>query len=187
MSGVRHTAGSARQPRSPLRAGGPPPPEDELFARCRAGDAGARDQLVEHRAPLATPIARRYRHSGEPLDDLQQVALIGLIRAVDTFDAGRQKAFRSYALPAILGEIRHHFRDHTWVQHVPSHVRELSQRVSRATATLSEQLHREPTVLEIALLIGVSYENVLEARAATGARRTLSLGGPLLASRPRTR
>ncbi|MEY2513758.1 MAG: polymerase sigma-B factor [bacterium] len=154
---------------------GSPPREDDLFARCRHGDADAREQLVAHFAPLATRLARRYVHSGEPLDDLEQVALIGLIKAIDGFKPARG-AFRPYALPVILGELRHHFRDHTWVLHVPSHMRELTQRVSRATATLSEQLRREPSVLEIAAEIGASDEDVLDARAASGARRTLSFG-----------
>jgi RNA polymerase sigma-B factor len=174
---ARHDAGSARQPRSALRAGWPPPAAGELFERCHAGDAGAREQLVARFAPLATRAAARYRNSSEPRDDLEQVALIGLIKAIDSFDAGRATAFGSYALPMILGELRHHFRDHTWVLYVPSHVRELAQRVSSATATLSDELRREPTVLEVAEQIGASDEDVLEARAAIGARRTLSLGG----------
>ena len=174
MSRAGH-GGVAQQHDPNVRELGLPVREDELFTRCRAGDAEAREQLVEHFAPFATRLARRYLHAGEPLDDLEQVALIGLIKAIDGFDPARG-AFRSYALPVILGELRHHFRDHTWVVHVPSHVRELAQRVSRATVTLSEQLRREPSVLEIAAEIGASDEDVLDARAASGARRTLSFG-----------
>ena len=175
MSRAWHPGVWSAQPDPTVREIGLPVRDDDLFSRCRAGDADARAQLVERFTPLATRLARRYMHAGEPLDDLEQVALLGLIKAIDGFDPARG-SFGGYALPVILGELRHHFRDHTWVVHVPSHVRELAQRVSRATVALSEQLRREPSVLEIAAEIGASDEDVLDALAASGARRTLSFG-----------
>ena len=110
------------------------PTENDLFARWHDGDCYARERLVESFMPLAARLARRYAQSGEPLDDLEQVASIGLIKAVDSFDPDRGPAFGAYAVPMILGEIRHHFRDQTWVVHVPSHLRELTLRVTRASS-----------------------------------------------------
>jgi RNA polymerase sigma-B factor len=153
-----------------------PKREDDLFGRCHRGDAAAREQLVQRFLPMAERLARRYQHSGEPLDDLEQVALIGLIKAIDTYDPEHGTSFGGYALPVILGEIRHHFRDHTWVLHVPSQMRELTLRVSKAARDLSEQLRREPSVLEIAHAIGATDEQVLNALQASGARRALSFG-----------
>jgi RNA polymerase sigma-B factor len=177
MSRTRQSDGPAGQWRRRDRGDIRPLPDDEnLFIRWRGGDVLARDQLVERFSPLAARLAYRYRYSGEPLDDLEQVALIGLIKAIDSFETDRETPFAGYAPVVILGEIRHHFRDHTWVMHVPGRLRELTQRVGRATAALSEQLRREPSVREIAESIGVSVEDVLEARHATGARRALSFG-----------
>ncbi|HEV7808098.1 MAG TPA: SigB/SigF/SigG family RNA polymerase sigma factor [Solirubrobacteraceae bacterium] len=150
--------------------------ERDLFARSRDGDCVARERLVERFLPLATGLARRYERSGEPIDDLEQVASLGLIKAVDSFDPDRGAAFGAYAVPMILGEIRHHFRDHTWVLHVPCHTRELTLRVTRAVRQLTEQLHREPSVREIAAAIGATREDVLRALQASGARRALSFG-----------
>jgi RNA polymerase sigma-B factor len=155
-----------------------PASEHDLFARLRDGDCLARERLVESFLPLATGLARRYERSGEPIDDIEQVASIGLIKAVDSFDPDRGAAFGAYAVPMILGEIRHHFRDHTWVLHVPSHTRELTLRVTTAIGPLTEQLHREPSVLEIARAIGATREDVLRALQASGARRALSFGEP---------
>jgi RNA polymerase sigma-B factor len=157
---------------------GGPPNESDLFARSRNGDCDARERLVESFLPLATRLARRYERSGEPIDDLEQVASIGLIKAVDSFDPDRGAAFGAYAVPMILGEIRHHFRDHTWVVHVPSQMRELTLRVLRAVGPLTELLQREPSVREIAAAIGATPEEVLAALDASGARRALSFADP---------
>ena len=119
----------------------------ELFVRYhRDGDAQARDQLVERFLPLARQLARRYQRASEPLDDLLQVASLGLIKAIDRFDPEREIAFSSYAVPTILGEIKRYFRDRTWAVRVPRDLQELTLRVDRAVGELSEELHRQPSV-----------------------------------------
>src|SRR4029450_12503112 len=108
------------------------------------------DALVERFLPLARQLARRYQRAEEPLDDLIQVASLGLVKAIDRFDADREVAFSSYAVPTILGEIKRHFRDRTWSVRVPRDLQELALKVDRAVANLSPDLHRQPTVAEIA-------------------------------------
>jgi RNA polymerase sigma-B factor len=153
--------------------------ERELFARLAAdGDAHAREQLVERFLPLARALALRYQHSYESLDDLLQVASVGLINAIDRFEPEREIAFSSYAVPTILGEIRRHFRDRTWSVRVPRNLQELSLRVERTVGELAEQLRRQPSVAEIAAVVGADEEEVLEALHARGAYRALSFDGP---------
>jgi RNA polymerase sigma-B factor len=149
--------------------------ERALFVRLRTdGDARARDELVERFLPLARSLALRYQHSHESLDDLLQVAAVGLIRAVDRFDPEREIAFSSFAVPTILGEIRRHFRDRTWAVRVPRYLQELSLSVELTLGVLAEKLHRQPSVAEIAAAIGTDEESVLEALQAGGAYRALS-------------
>ena len=153
--------------------------ERALFERLGTdGDAGAREQLVERFLPLARAMALRYQHSHEPLDDLLQVASIGLVRAVDRFDPEREIAFSSFAVPTILGEIRRHFRDRTWSVRVPRNLQELSLRVDRTVGELADQLRRQPSVAEIAVAMAADEESVLEALQAAGAYRTLSFDAP---------
>ena len=103
----------------------------------------AREQLAERYLPLARRLARRYQRSEEPLDDLEQVASLGLLKAIDRFDADRDVAFSSFAVPTILGEVKRHFRDRTWSVRVPRDLQELALRVDRAAAELSlEQASR---------------------------------------------
>jgi len=91
-----------------------------LFRRyARFGDLAARDELVERFLPLARQLARRYQRGGEPLDDLVQVASLGLLKAIDRFDPSRETAFSSFAVPTILGELKRHFRDRGWSVRVP--------------------------------------------------------------------
>ena len=149
-----------------------------LFVRCHAGDVRAREQLVEHFLPLAHRLARRYQRAGESIDDLQQVASIGLINAIDRFDPERETSFFSYAVPTIVGELKRHLRDRTWTIRVPRRLQELTLKVNRAVAQLSVQLRRQPSVAEIATAVGVSVEDVLEAVQADGAYRVLSLQAP---------
>jgi RNA polymerase sigma-B factor len=150
----------------------------DLFLRYRDGDQQAREQLVERFLPLARQLARRYQRASEPLDDLLQVASMGLIKAIDRFDAEREIAFSSYAVPTILGEIKRHFRDRTWAVRVPRDLQELTLRVDRAVGDLSEHLHRQPSVGEIAEVLGVQEEDVLEALQAGGAYRAVSFDAP---------
>ncbi|HEY1457564.1 MAG TPA: SigB/SigF/SigG family RNA polymerase sigma factor [Solirubrobacteraceae bacterium] len=173
-----------------LPAGSPSPPDSqghtvagptdaELFARLRAdGDEHAREELVARYLPLARRLARRYHRIEEPFDDLVQVASLGLIKAVDRFDADRQVVFSSYAVPTILGELKRHFRDRTWSVRVPRDLQELALRVDRALTALSVGRRRSPSVGEIARSLDVTEEQVLEAMEAAGAYRAGSLDAP---------
>ncbi len=128
--------------------------------------------------PLARSLALRYQRSGEPLDDLLQVAALGLVKAIDRFDPAREVAFSSYAVPTILGEIKRYFRDRTWAVRVPRGLQELSMRVDRTVGGLSEQLRRSPSVKEIAASVDAGEEEVLEALQAGGAYRAVSFEAP---------
>jgi RNA polymerase sigma-B factor len=143
-----------------------------------AADATARDALVERFLPLARQLARRYQRGGEPLDDLVQVASLGLLKAIDRFDPQRETAFSSFAVPTILGELKRHFRDKGWSVRVPRDLQELAVKVDRVGDQMSRELGRAPTPAEIAESIGVSAEQVLEAREAAGAYRAVSLDRP---------
>jgi RNA polymerase sigma-B factor len=150
----------------------------ELFAQARGGDTHAREQLVERYLPLARRLARRYQRSEEPLEDLVQVASLGLVKAIDRYDATRETAFSSFAVPTILGELRRHFRDRTWSVRVPRELQELALRVDKVVAALSSQEGRAPTVGEIAAAVDVTEEQVLDALQAAGAYRAGSLDAP---------
>jgi RNA polymerase sigma-B factor len=149
-----------------------------LFARARAGDAHARELLTERYLPLARRLARRYQRSEEPLDDLEQVASLGLLKAIDRFDASRDVAFSSFAVPTILGEVKRHFRDRTWSVRVPRDLQELALRADRTAAELALDKHRAPTVSELAEALESTEEQVLEALRAAGAYHAGSLDAP---------
>jgi RNA polymerase sigma-B factor len=150
----------------------------ELFRHRRDGDVAAREALVERFLPLARQLARRYQRADEPLEDLVQVASLGLIKAVDRFDPDREIAFSSYAVPTILGELKRHFRDRTWAVRVPRDLQELSLRVDRAVADMARESHRQPSVGDLAERLGVSEEEVLEALQASSAYRATSFDAP---------
>jgi RNA polymerase sigma-B factor len=154
-------------------------PDLELFARIRLdGDPAARELLVERYLPLARRLARRYQHTDEPIEDLVQVASIGLLKAVDRFDCSRDVMFSSYAVPTILGELKRHFRDRTWSVRVPRDLQELALRVDQTVTRLSLGKRRSPSVAEIAEAVEASDEQVLEALEAMGAYRASSLDSP---------
>src|SRR5688500_16447558 len=142
------------------------------------GDASARDALVERFLPLARQLARRYQRGGEPLDDLIQVASLGLLKAIDRFDPNRETAFSSFAVPTILGELKRHFRDKGWSVRVPRDLQELAVKPEPANAELTRELGRAPTPGELAERLGVTLEQLLEAREAAGAYRAVSLDRP---------
>ena len=144
----------------------------------RHGDRAARDAIVARFLPLARQLARRYAGAGEPLDDLIQVASLGLVKAVDRFDPERAVAFSSFAVPTILGELKRHFRDKGWSVRVPRDLQELALRLERVAEELSRELARAPTPAELAARLGVSEEDVLEAREAAHAYRAVSLDRP---------
>lgn len=137
--------------------------------------AAARDELVTMHLPLAAFLARRFRDRGESLDDLTQVATIGLIKAVDRFDPERGVEFSTFATPTIVGEIKRHFRDKGWAIRVPRRLQELRISIGRATAELSQSTGRSPTVAELAAHLDVSDEEILEGLESAQAYATLSL------------
>ncbi|MEY2534854.1 MAG: polymerase sigma-B factor, partial [bacterium] len=145
------------------------------------GDRAAREELAELMLPLARSLARRYAGRGEPLDDLEQVACLGLLKAIDRFDVSRDVRFATFAVPTIAGELKRHFRDRGWMLRVPREVQELSARVARARETLTRELGRVPTVPELAGSLAVGVEQVLDALRAADAYRMLSLDEPLTA------
>ncbi|HSD79131.1 MAG TPA: SigB/SigF/SigG family RNA polymerase sigma factor [Solirubrobacteraceae bacterium] len=143
------------------------------------GDRRAREQLAEEMLPLARALAARYVNRGEPLEDLVQVACVGMIKAIDGFDVDREVRFSSYATPTVLGELKRHFRDRTWSVRVPRSIQELQLRVAKARDELSHELGRSPTVQELADAVGAPFEEVLLTIESQGARRTRSLDEPV--------
>jgi RNA polymerase sigma-B factor len=141
----------------------------------RDGDLAAREELVRRLLPLARRMARRYRRSDEPLDDLVQVATLGLIKAIDRFDPARETAFSSYAVPTMLGELKRYFRDNGWAVHVPRGMQERVMRVDNAMRELSRKLGRAPSAAEVATSLGIDTEQVLEAMEAASAYDAVSL------------
>jgi len=152
----------------------------QLLRRWRDNaDEGARDELVARTLPLVRTMARRYANKGESLDDLEQVAALGLVKAIERFDLDREVRFTTFAVPTIAGEIKRHFRDRGWMIRVPRDVQELSARVSIARERLTRELGRSPTVAELASASHAGIEQILEAIAAGDAYRALSLDEPL--------
>jgi len=141
----------------------------------RTHDRRLRDELVEDHVRLAEYLARRYANRGEPLDDLRQVALVGLFKAVERFQPDRGLQFSSFAMPTIVGEIKRHFRDKGWAVRVPRRVQEVYLEMDRTVATLSQELGRAPTPSEIARRAGVTEEEVLEGIEAGGFYRPVSM------------
>jgi RNA polymerase sigma-B factor len=144
----------------------------------RTGDAGLREELVTAHLGLAEYLARRFANRGEPLDDLVQVASVGLLKAVDRFDPERGLEFSTYATPTIVGELKRHFRDKGWAVRVPRRVQELHLRLGKVVSNLSQDLGRSPTIAEIAERAQASEEEVLEAMEAGRAYRFASLDAP---------
>jgi RNA polymerase sigma-B factor len=165
-----------------------PPDSDDRMARARAdrrllerahaGDQAARSALVDRFLPLARQLARRYQRGGEQLDDLNQVASLGLLKAIDRFDPSRQTAFSSFAVPTILGELKRHFRDRGWSVRVPRDLQELAVKLEPTTEALLRELGRAPTLAELAQRLDASTELILEAREAAAAYRAVSLDRP---------
>lgn len=151
----------------------------ELFKRYKeTGDEQAREQLVLAHLNLARFLASKFKNRGESLDDLVQVATIGLIKAIDRFDISRGLEFTTYATPTIMGEIKRHFRDKGWSVRVPRRLQELSAKVTQVSDKLTEKLQRSPSVDEIAQAMGVSVDEVLEAMESAHAYSSVSLDVP---------
>jgi RNA polymerase sigma-B factor len=137
-----------------------------------------RDRAIEAWLPMAWRLARRYAGRGESLDDLVQVATVGLIKAVDRYDEERGEGFLGYAIPTILGEIRRHFRDRGWVIRVPRRLQEMRMAINEANTALAHTLGHPPTVAEVADHLQVSEEEVLEGLEGAAAYRATSLSAP---------
>jgi len=156
----------------------------ELFERLTvlpAGDperARIRATLVELHLPLVEYLARRFRNRGEWLDDLTQVATIGLIKSIDRFDLERGVEFSTYATPTIVGEIKRHFRDKGWAVRVPRRLQELKLSLTKAIGELAQREGRAPTVSELAAHLQMSEEEVLEGLESANAYSTVSLDAP---------
>jgi len=134
--------------------------------RCRA---------IEAWLPLAKHLAQRFHGRGEPLDDLVQIATVGLIKAIDRFDPEYGNDFAAYAVPTIVGEIKRHFRDRTWDIRVPRRLQELKLDINEATATLSQRLGRSPTIADIADYLQRCEEDIIEGLEGARAYSAVSL------------
>jgi RNA polymerase sigma-B factor len=155
------------------------PTFDPRFVEFRkTGDRRLRNQLVESHRDLAMRAARRFANRGEPLDDLVQVAMVGLLKSVERFDPARGLAFSSFAMPTITGEIKRHFRDRTWSIRVPRRTQETRLALGPASERLQQDLGRPPTVNELAEALSVSTDDVIEALEAGTAYRPASISTP---------
>jgi RNA polymerase sigma-B factor len=141
------------------------------------GDAAAREELVRRYMPLARRLGSRFRYTGEPADDLLQVASLALVKAVDRFDPQRGTSLYSYAVPTILGELKHHLR-YAWSLHVPRATQERALEVTKASRVLSARIGRSPRPAELAEVVGMPVEQVMEAMEAASAYDALSLDVP---------
>ncbi|GAA0571725.1 hypothetical protein GCM10010172_65260 [Paractinoplanes ferrugineus] len=174
------TVQTVEEPATADRAG-------ELIAALAALPAGhpsrpaVRDRTIEAWMPLARHLANRYAGRGEPTDDLFQVALVGLIKSVDRFDADRGVEFAGFAIPTIVGELKRHFRDRTWSIRVPRRLQELRLAITGANTTLTHTLGRSPTVADIAAHLEISEEDVLEGLEGARAYNATSLSTPISA------
>jgi RNA polymerase sigma-B factor len=157
--------------------------DDRALVRAWREDADedARAVLVQRMLPLARSLARRHAGKGEPLEDLEQVACVGLLKAIDRFDCERDVPLAAFAVPTIAGELKRHFRDRGWMLRVPRDVQELAARVSAAREALTGSLGRPPAVAELATAVGASLEQVVEALGAADAYRLQSLDEPAAA------
>jgi len=138
-----------------------------------------REDLVGLHVSLAEHLARRFRNRGEPLDDLVQVALVGLLKAIDGFDPDRGVDFTSYAIPTMVGEIKRHFRDKGWSVRVPRRLKEMKLEVTRVAGRLAQELGRSVTNADLADHLGVTEDEIRECQASARAYSALSLSAPL--------
>jgi RNA polymerase sigma-B factor len=150
-----------------------------LFLRWRNdGDQAAREQLIVAYTPLSRKLARRYRNTSEPWEDLCQVAQVGLVKAVDGFDPDRGFPFTAFAVPTILGELRRYFRGATWAVRVPRGLQERALAFRDAERAFGDDQGRAPTIPEIAQFMEISLEEALEACQALRALGSVSLDAP---------
>jgi RNA polymerase sigma-B factor len=155
--------------------------ERALARLMREGDPRAREELIAMYLPLARALALRYRRGTEPIDDLAQVAMVGLLKAVDRWDPDRGVELGTYATSTILGELRHHFRDHTWGLRPPRRLQNQYLAVERAIEALRSELGRPPTAAQVARRLDCDEEAVFEAQMAGAGRTLASLDAPVRA------
>jgi RNA polymerase sigma-B factor len=145
-----------------------------------------RDRLITGYLPVAQHLARRFVHRGVPLEDLRQVATLGLINAVDRFDPSFGRDFLAYAIPTIQGEVRRYFRDHSWSMRVPRRLKDLHVSIGKVSEELAQGLGRAPRPSEIAARLGITMDDVLEGLEATASYASQSLDEVLLAGEDQT-
>jgi RNA polymerase sigma-B factor len=146
-----------------------------LFERYRRDqDRAVRNQIIEAHRPLARQLARRFRGRGEPSDDLEQVAIVGVLKAVERFDLGRGVEFASFATVTVVGELKRYLRDRTWRIRVPRGAQERSLQLGRAIEDLGHRYGRAPTVQEIARELGCRDDDVLEAMEVNASYRNVN-------------
>jgi RNA polymerase sigma-B factor len=152
---------------------------EQLIARYRhTRDPRVRERAIECYMPLARRLAHRYHRGPAQLDDLVQVAYLGLVKAVDRFDPGRGVRFGNFAIPTITGELRRYFRDTSWMLHVPRGVQEAALEITNATRELTHRLGRAPTIAELSGVTGLDAEQIIEALHARAVQDTASLEQP---------
>lgn len=151
----------------------------ELIARHREGDARAQAELVERHQGLVRYLARRFAGKGEPIEDLEQVASIGLLKTIERFDPERGVQFSTYASATIIGELKRHLRDRAWSMRVPRGLKQASLRLGRIEQELTQRLGRSPRISELAGAAEMSEEDVIEALDAGGAYSLTSLDAPI--------
>lgn len=153
--------------------------DGELLARfSRTRDQDAREELANRFLPMASGLAFRYRDRGERLEDLEQVAMLGLLKAIDGYDDSRTNGFSAYATPTILGEIRRHFRDRSWAMRVPRDLKEAMPRIRQAMTDLATETGRTPELAEVAEAANLPPNEVTAALEASTAARPASLDAP---------
>lgn len=144
----------------------------------------ARNTLIEMNMSLVRFAAGRFRGRGDDMEDIVQTGMIGLIKAIDRFELSREVEFTSFALPYIVGEIKRFFRDTTWAVHVPRRLQELRVELAKAREELSSRLDREPTVAELATLMNISEQEVVEGQIASNGYNSSSLDAALTGDGP---
>ena len=141
--------------------------------------ARQRELIVTRCLDVADRIARHYRNRGEDLEDLTQVARVGLVKAVNQFDPTNGAPFLAYAIPTMMGEVRRHFRDHGWSMHVPRRLKDRHGHITRATTELTQTLGRAPTAGQLADVLGMSREDIVDSMLAAEAYRVHSIDAPV--------
>lgn len=174
------SAASVRATQRPRRASGRDSAArdstDDLLTRFLATrDRALRNELLERYRPLARLCALQMRRRSEPLEDLEQVAMVGILKAVERFDPAFGATFKTYASATAIGELRRHYRDHSWTMHVPRWLKDLHVLAVRASDELTSELLRRPTMAEVAARLGVSVERVVEALEVHDAFRPRSI------------